>query len=288
MNPDLLDSLPELAHALIGQVLGAPSGSTPSLGDARVCPGLLLFLIGAAYLAGTVDAIVGGGGLIQLPAILLIPGISPTTALATNKLAGFAGTSTAALAYSRRVGADIGVALPTALLALLAASGGAGLASRIPKSSFTPLVIAALLAVLVVTVAKPRLFTASRRALPLRMLLARALPLGALIGLYDGALGPGTGSFLLMAFIGIANMSALRATALAKIVNSATNLGALLFFGSHGAIDWTLGLVLAAANTAGGYTGARWATRVGARLIRPVLVIAVLALIAKLARSRLL
>lgn len=253
------------------------------LGGVSVSPPLLLMLIAAAFLAGAVDALVGGGGLIQLPALLLIPGIPPVTALATNKLAGFAGTSTAALTYGRRVGADLRVALPTALLALLAASGGARLASLIPADSFTPAIILALLLVLALTLTRPRLFAGSGRRLGLRPLLARALPFGAFIGLYDGVLGPGTGSFLLMAFMGVVGLSALRATALSKLVNAATNLGALVFFASNGSVDWALGLLLAAANTAGGYSGARWATRVGAPLIRRVLIIVVLALILKLA-----
>lgn len=126
-------------------------------------------------------------------------------------------------------------------------------------------------------------FSGRGRRIPLRPLLLRVLPFGALIGLYDGVLGPGTGSFLLMVFMGVAGMSTLRATALSKLVNAATNLGALIFFSSSGSIDWALGLLLAAANTAGGYAGARWATRVGALLIRRVLVIVVLALILKLA-----
>ncbi|WP_218938032.1 sulfite exporter TauE/SafE family protein [Actinomyces culturomici] len=268
--------------ALIDSIERIAVETVPTLGSLGVAPHLLV-LLGAAFLAGAVDAVVGGGGLIQLPAVLLVPGIAPVTALATNKLASFAGTGTAAVAYSRRIGSDLRIAAPTALLAFLAASGGAGLASRIPKNSFTPLVIGALLVVLVLTIAKPQLFASKRSGLPIGALIARTVPFGGIVGLYDGLLGPGTGSFLLMAFIGAAQMDVLRATALTKIVNSATNLGALLFFGAHGAIDWPLGLAMAAANMAGGYTGARWATRLGARFIRRVLVIVVLALLVKLA-----
>lgn len=268
----------------IGTALASLLGPDSALSRA---PHLLPLLLGAAFLAGLVDALVGGGGLIQLPALMLIPGIAPINALATNKLAGFAGTGSAALAYGRRIGVDRRLAASTALLALLGALAGAGLATRIPSSTFTPIVIAALVLVLVLTLTRPRLFTSLRRALPTRRLMRRALPASSLIGLYDGLIGPGTGSFLLMAFVGPGRMPVLEATALSKLVNTATNLGALLLFSGHGVLDWRLGLFMAAANVAGAQTGARWAMRVGARLIRSVLIVVVLALILVLLRRTL-
>lgn len=215
---------------------------------------------------------------------MLMPGLAPVTALATNKLAGLAGTASAALAYGRRTRFQVRTAAPTVVLAFLGALAGALLATRVPSSTFTPIVIAALCVVLVITLTRPRLFSSVRRALPGRSFLRRILPTSALIGVYDGFIGPGTGSFLLMALIGAGRMPVLAATSLSKLVNAATNLGALLLFSGQGVLDWRLGLIMAAANVAGAQTRARWAIRVGAGLIRGVLIVVVLALILVLVR----
>lgn len=286
-----IDSLSELLPALasfldpvlspIGTALTSLLGHDSALSSA---PHLLPLLLVAAFLAGLVDAIVGGGGLIQLPALMLMPGLAPVTALATNKLAGLAGTASAALAYGRRTRFQVRTAAPAVVLAFLGALAGAHLATRVPSSTFTPIVIAALCVVLVITLTRPRLFSSVRRALPGRSFLRRILPTSALIGVYDGFIGPGTGSFLLMALIGAGRMPVLAATSLSKLVNAATNLGALLLFSGQGVLDWRLGLVMAAANVAGAQTGARWAIRVGAGLIRGVLIVVVLALILVLVR----
>lgn len=239
-------------------------------------------LLLAALSAGWVDAVVGGGGLIQLPALLLVPGITPVQALATNKLGSIMGTSVSALTYYRRVGPDLRTAAPMALAALLGAVGGAALASRIPEDLFTPIVLVVLLAVAAWTIARPRLGaqTDLRWSGRGHHLAAAALGLG--IGGYDGLLGPGTGTFLVISLVSVLGYAFLPASALAKIVNFATNLGALLFFVPYGAVLWGLGVAMGVANLTGGYIGARMAVARGSGFVRVVFLVVVLALIARL------
>ena len=245
--------------------------------DAEVL-GLLLL---AAFAAGWVDAVVGGGGLLQLPALLLVPGLSPVQALATNKLAGFAGTTVSAVTYARRVPMDWRTALPTAAVAGLAAGGGAGLAALVPAAALRPVTLVALVAVAVWTLVRraPSEVTALRWAG--RRHVGTAALLGLVVGAYDGALGPGTGSFLVAGLVGL-GYAFLQASAVAKVVNAATNLGALVVFTVAGATVWGLGLPMAAANTAGGYLGARTAVARGSGFVRVVFLVVVAVLVARL------
>ena len=245
--------------------------------DAEVL-GLLLL---AAFAAGWVDAVVGGGGLLQLPALLLVPGLSPVQALATNKLAGFAGTTVSAVTYARRVPMDWRTALPTAAVAGLAAGGGAGLAALVPAAALRPVTLVALVAVAVWTLVRraPSAATALRWAG--RRHVGTAALLGLVVGAYDGALGPGTGSFLVAGLVGL-GYAFLQASAVAKVVNAATNLGALVVFTVAGATVWGLGLPMAAANTAGGYLGARTAVARGSGFVRVVFLVVVAVLVARL------
>jgi uncharacterized membrane protein YfcA len=243
----------------------------------------LVLLVLAGLTAGWVDAVVGGGGLIQLPALLLMPGLSPLQALATNKVGSIMGTSTSALTYYRRVGPDLRTAAPMALAAFLAAIGGAAVASQIPAAAFTPIILAACVAVGAWTLSRPALGrTTALRWQGSRHVVA-ALGLGLLIGAYDGVLGPGTGSFLVIALVGVLGYAFLPASAIAKIVNFATNLGALAFFVPHGAVVWPLGLVVGTANLVGAYIGARMAVARGSAFVRVIFVLVVGALVVRLA-----
>lgn len=243
----------------------------------------LALLVLAAFAAGWVDAVVGGGGLLQLPALLLVPGISPVQALATNKVAGILGTSVSAATFYRRVQPGLATAGPMALMALVGAGGGAALAGAIPEGVFQPVILVALVAVAVYTVARPQLGRATELRWRGRRHLLVALGLGAVIGVYDGLLGPGTGSFLVISLVSVLGYGFLEASAQAKIVNAATNLGALVVFTLHGAPLWALGLVMGAANIVGAYTGARMAVARGSAFVRVVFVAVVGALIVKLA-----
>jgi uncharacterized membrane protein YfcA len=237
----------------------------------------------AAAVAGWVDAVVGGGGLVQLPMLLLtLPTASPAQILATNKLASICGTATSSITYARRIRPDPRTALTMALPALAGSAGGAAAASLLPDRVFRPLVLAGLVAVALYTVARPNLgeHTALRHDRVAH--LARAGVVGLVIGFYDGIFGPGTGTFLVLALVGVLGYSFLEASGTAKITNFATNLGALIVFVPAGAPLWRVGLAMGLANLAGGYLGARTAVARGSGFVRVVFVVVVLALIVRL------
>ena len=242
----------------------------------------IALVVVAGLAAGWVDAVVGGGGLIQLPALLLVPGISPVQALATNKMGSIFGTTTSAVTFYRRAHPDLKTALPMAGVALAGSFGGALLAALLPSSVFKPVIVVALIAVAVFTAARPTVGELTALRHTGRRHYATAAGIGLAIGFYDGLIGPGTGSFLIIAMVALLGYNFLAASAKAKIVNMATNLGALAFFLPHGSVLWGLGLVLGFANMVGGYIGARMAVTQGSKFIRIVFLAVVAALIVKL------
>ncbi|PRA82086.1 TSUP family transporter [Microbacterium sp. MYb66] len=252
------------------------------LGLEQLTWGMLLLVVIAAFCAGWIDAVVGGGGLLQLPALLLIPGISPVQALATNKLASVFGTATSSATYYRRAKPDIRTALPMAAIALIGSFGGAAVATVLPPAAFKPIIVIALLAVALFTAFRPQMGAATQLRFHGRRhhIMAGAAGLG--IGFYDGMIGPGTGTFLVITLVALLGYDFLQASAKAKIVNLATNIGALLLFIPHGAVLWLLGGILAVANVAGSYLGSRMAISKGTTFIRVVFLVVVIALIAKL------
>jgi uncharacterized membrane protein YfcA len=243
--------------------------------------GLLLL---AAVGAGWVDAVVGGGGLIQLPALLLLnPGQPVAASLATNKLASVAGTSSAAVAYLRKAKPDLPVALPGAGLALGFSALGALGAAAISSDVLKPLIMVVLLAVAAVVVLRPSMGRVPALVLRTRRRTAAAVLIpGIAIAFYDGLVGPGTGTFLVLTFTALLGTDFVSASANAKIINTATNLGALLVFGFQGHVMWTIGLAMAVCNVIGAQAGARMAINRGAGFVRAVLLCVVTGLVLKL------
>ena len=243
----------------------------------------VLLLCAAAAFAGWVDAISGGGGLVQLPALLLaMPQASPAAVLATNKLSSVFGTGAAAATYYRRVRPDLRTALPMAGFALAGAALGASLASLLSREVFTPIVLVLLVLVAVFTVLRPDLGQEQVLRWAGRRHHTAAGVGGAVIGFYDGIFGPGTGAFLAVLLVALLGYSMLQASAKARIVNLATNLGALLVFIPQGAPMWRLGLLMGACNVAGGWLGAHTAITRGNRFVRAVLLVVVSALVIRL------
>jgi uncharacterized membrane protein YfcA len=236
-----------------------------------------LALLGlAGFLAGWVDAVVGGGGLIQLPALLLgMPGATPAQVLATNKFGSVWGTTTSAVTYWRRVRPDLRTALPMAAVAYVGAVGGALIGLHIPKAAFYPIILVLLIAVGAYTLLKPTLGEETVLRFAGHRHTAAAMATGFVIGVYDGALGPGTGSFLVFALVGLMGYAFLEASAQAKIANVATNLGALTVFVPGGHVVWKVGAVIAVCNLVGGYAGARTAVARGSRFVRAVFIVVV-------------
>jgi uncharacterized membrane protein YfcA len=244
----------------------------------------LIFLALAAFAAGLIDAIAGGGGLIQLPALLI--GMAKTETviiLGTNKVPSIFGTSASALMYRRNIKTDSKLLLIMVLPALLGSMGGASLASRIPTEVLKPIVVSLLIAVLIYTWKRPELgqIESLRHSEPLRLKIAALAAL--VIGFYDGIIGPGTGSFLVLTLVAILGFAFLSASAIAKVVNVATNLGAIIIFGANGEIIWKIGLTLAIANVVGSLIGAHLALKGGSSLVRKVFMGVTLALIIKVA-----
>ena len=241
-----------------------------------------LFLLAASFFAGFIDSIAGGGGLIQLPALLIgLPKSETAEVLGTNKLSSIFGTSTAAVLYRKQIKPDPKVLLAMGLPALLGSAGGAMLASKIPTSSMRPMVLVLLIIVAVYTWFKPDLGKFENlRHLPKRRVQIAALA-GVIIGFYDGIFGPGTGSFLMLILVASLGYAFITASAIAKVVNVATNVGAIFVFGINGAVIWQIGIIMGVANISGAVIGARLAIKGGSTLVRKVFLIVTVALIVK-------
>ena len=246
-------------------------------------PVTLVLLAVAAFAAGWIDAVVGGGGLIQLPALMIAyPAAAPVHLLATNKVASICGTSTSAITYGRRVRPDLRTALPLALAAFAGSLLGALGASHLPRSAFDPIILVVLVAVGAWTLLRPQMGQVTDLRWTGRRHYGAAVGIGFVIGAYDGALGPGTGSFFVIALVGLVGYAFLEASAKAKIANFATNLAALVIFVPQGAVWWGIGLAMGAANMAGGYLGARTAVARGAGFVRLVFICVVTAFTIKI------
>jgi uncharacterized membrane protein YfcA len=241
----------------------------------------LLALAGLA--AGFVDAVVGGGGLIQLPALVLgLPGASPVQVLATNKLGSICGTSVSSVTYYRRVRPHAGTFVPLMIFAFLGSLGGAFIASHIPKESFQPIVLVVLIAVGGYVLFRPDLGVATKLRFSGHRHTAAAMVAGVVVGAYDGALGPGTGSFFVFALVGLLGYAFLEASAKARMANWATNLAALCVFVPQDAVLWRVGLVMGACNLVGAYVGARMAVSRGARFVRIFFIVVVGAFVVRI------
>lgn len=242
-------------------------------------PLILLALAGAGMLAGFVDAIAGGGGLIALPA-LLAAGVPPVVALGTNKLQSVVGTGIAVITYWRGGFVSLRSVWIAVICAFLAAYVGALTVKQINVVVLEVAVPAALIAIAFYFLLSPRMSDADRHA---RLHFEVFVPvMAALIGYYDGIFGPGTGSFLTMGFVAMFGLGVTRAAGHTKVLNLASNLGALALFIPAGDILWTAAGAMAFGQLVGGYLGARTGIRFGASLIRPLVVVISLVLAAKL------
>lgn len=242
----------------------------------------IALLGGAAFLAGLVDAVVGGGGLIQIPAIFSVfPKEVPATLLGTNKLASVFGTSVAAVNYAKRVRVAWSTAAPAALAAFALSFVGAWTVTRVPGDFVRALLPLILIAVAVYTFRKKDLGSVHAPVHSGWTETALAVTLGACIGFYDGFFGPGTGSFLIFLFVRFFGFDFLSASAAAKVVNVACNVSALMWFGYSGHLLWQLGLMMAACQICGSLIGTRLALKHGSGFVRKLFLVVVSLLIVK-------
>lgn len=236
----------------------------------------------AAFLAGLVDAVVGGGGLIQIPVLFSVfPKEIPATLLGTSKLAGVFGTSAAAVNYARRVQVAWSAAAPAAMAAFALSFVGAYTVTRVPGDFVRSLLPVALLAVAIYTFTKKdfgSIHAPVHSGVTEKLV---AVGMGACIGFYDGFFGPGTGSFLMFLFVRFFGFDFLSASAAAKVVNVACNIAALLWFGYSGHLLWQLGLLMAVCQVAGSLVGTRLAIRHGSVFVRKLFLVVVSLLILK-------
>lgn len=242
-------------------------------------PLVLLALACAGMLAGFVDAIAGGGGLIALPA-LLAAGVPPITALGTNKVQSVIGTGAAAFTYWRGGFVSLRTLIIAIAATFAAAFAGAFVVKQIDISVLQIAVPGALIAIALYFLLSPRLTDHDRHA---RLRWETFVPvMGAIIGFYDGIFGPGTGSFLTMGFVALFGLGMTRAAGNTKILNLASNLGALALFIPSGDVLWPAAGAMAVGQLIGGRLGALTGIRFGAKLIRPLVVVISLILAAKL------
>jgi uncharacterized protein len=231
---------------------------------------VLAALAGVGLLAGFVDAIAGGGGLIALPALLAV-GVPPVMAFGTNKVQSVIGTGMAAITYWRKGY----VSLPDLWPSIIATFGGAFLGALTVKSIDTSLlsyaVPVALILIAIYFTFAPKLTDADSHA---RLTFAVWVPvMGFAIGFYDGIFGPGTGSFLTMGFVTLFGLGLTRAAGNTKFLNLTSNLGALALFIPSGDVLWSAAIAMACGQLVGGYLGAMTGIRFGAKLIRPLVIV---------------
>jgi uncharacterized membrane protein YfcA len=242
-------------------------------------PAILLALAAVGMLAGFVDAIAGGGGMLSIPA-LLWAGLPPVAALGTNKMQSVVGTSMAALTYWRRGLIDLRAILPAICFTFVGSLLGATAVRFIDTQVLATMVPVALIAIALYFLFAPSLSDADRAA---RFSFTRTVPLfGFVIGFYDGIFGPGTGSFLTIGFVTLVGLGITRATGHTKVLNMTSNLAALVVFIPAGAVVWPAALSMAAGQLVGGYLGARTGIRYGGRVIRPLVVVVSIAMAARL------
>jgi uncharacterized membrane protein YfcA len=241
----------------------------------------LFILAPAAFFAGMVDAVVGGGGLIQIPVLLsTFPQTAIPTLFGTNKVASITGTSAALWRYARAVRIPWRLVLPATAAALIGAWLGATVVAWIPRDAMRPLVVVMMLAVAIYTFLRKNLGQEETHETRPGDLWRGAL-FGLVIGFYDGFFGPGTGSFLIFGFVRLFGLDFVRASASAKVVNAATNISAIAFFASHGPILWVVGLTMAVCNLTGSYVGTHLALKHGAVFVRKAFLCVVSVLIVK-------
>ncbi len=223
----------------------------------------------AALCAGFIDAIVGGGGLVQTPVLFMaFPNLPVANLLGTTKIPSFSGTAVSLYQYSKQVSIAWKLILWVALAAFCSSMVGSRLVSLVSNQTFKPIILVALILVAIYTYTKKNFGQQKELILTFRQSLLRGISVGLLIGFYDGFIGPGTGSFLVLVFIGLLGQDFLHASAHAKMVNLATNLASIIYFAINGNILFELAIPMAACNMLGGFIGSKFALLKGNKFIR--------------------
>ena len=244
----------------------------------------LILLCVAAFAAGFIDAIVGGGGLVQTPAgLVLLPSLPVSTVIGTLEIPAFSGTALAALQYMQKVKIQWKLVLVMIVLAFGSAMAGSYCLSRVNNYFMKPLLLAILVLVALYTYTKKNFGTHTEKGHSPNQQLVYSIATSIILGFYDGFIGPGTGSFLVLAFITLLGFDFLKSSAHAKMINLATNLGSILFFAGSGRIIFSIAIPMAVCNAIGGTLGARLAIVKGNKFIRNFFLIIVIGTILRFA-----
>lgn len=238
----------------------------------------------AAWMAGIMDAAIGGGGLISIPALFgTLPNELPAALMGTNKASACQGTLLATWRYRHQLRFNGWLLLPVAVSAGIGSYLGAGSLGALPIEWIRPLVMLLLALMLGYLLIRPSFGLQSRQRPLTQADVWRGIGIGAVLGFYDGFFGPGTGSFLIFLFVRVLQFDFLQASACAKVVNLATNLAALAYFMPQDAVLWHYALPMGLANIAGAWLGTRLALQGGNRWLRPMFLVMVLLLLGRLA-----
>lgn len=230
---------------------------------------ILVLLCIAAFVAGFVDAIVGGGGLIQTPiGLILMPNLPVATVIGSLKIPSFSGTLFAAIQYLKKIEMNWKLLIVMMVLAVPSAFAGSALLTAVSNDFMKPLLLVVLSLLVVYTYAKKNFGQHTDKSHSAKQQLIYAVLISFFIGFYDGFIGPGTGSFLVMAFITLLGFDFLQASANAKMVNLATNFGSIVLFIIKGKIIWMVAIPMAVCNAFGGFIGAKLAISKGNKFIR--------------------
>ena len=230
---------------------------------------ILILLCIAAFLAGFVDAIVGGGGLIQTPmGLILLPNLPVATVIGSLKIPSFSGTFFAAIQYLKKIEMNWKLLLIMMVLAVPSAFAGSTLLTYVSNDFMKPLLLVILSLLLIYTYVKKNFGQHADKSHSSNQQILYAVLISFFIGFYDGFIGPGTGSFLVLAFVTLLGFDFLQASANAKMVNLATNFGSICLFIIKGKIIWMIAIPMAACNAIGGFLGAKLAINKGNKFIR--------------------
>nr|WP_294907380.1 TSUP family transporter [uncultured Lacibacter sp.] len=250
---------------------------------------LYLLVCGGALFAGFIDAVVGGGGLIQVPLLMILfPELSHVQVIASNRFASLAGTSVAAFQYIRMIGVDTGVVLATGITAAIASFSGTFVMELIKPEVFKPLLLCIIIVLAVYTFMKKDLGHVHAVKYSGNTFLFVCAGIGAVIGFYNGFIGPGTGSLLVFAFVSVAGLSFLHASASAKIINAIADVASLIGFLLNGAVVFKIAVPMMLFNMLGAYIGSKAAILKGSVFIRYVFLLVISILIIRLGRDVLL
>jgi len=231
----------------------------------------------AAFVAGFVDAIVGGGGLIQTPAgLICLPNLPVASVIGTLKIPAFCGTASAAVQYLRRIRMNWRLLLPMMICATCCAFCGSFLLTKVHNTFMKPLLLVVLIIVAIYTYTKKSFGQHTEKTHSPTQQLLLAIAISIVIGFYDGFIGPGAGSFLVLGFIAFLGFDFLHASAYAKMVNLATNFGSISLFFLKGKIIWPIAIPMAVCNAIGGIAGAKLALAKGNKFIRSFFLIVVI------------